>query len=237
MVTRGRVILAVSAALAGAVSGHAETFTPPAGCEVLVTVQLRQCTVANHYRCAGDAPGDRWISYADGGGLFFTSRIDAETRWLESYSHQTGEIDLLDEAASSDHASFSALLSSGRDDYDFVTANNFGEVRRYKGFDRLTGSRVTIDGVTLERCEFDLSAYDAAGNFVSRRKGLQYISRDMRVFFGDTEEFENAEGERVTTAQPPASFAFPGEEGFASDEPLFDCDMLMTALPAAGGRL
>jgi hypothetical protein len=110
-------------------------------------------------------------------------------------------------------------------------------VRRYKGFDRLTGSAVTIDGVALERCEFDLSAYDAAGNFVSRRKGMQYISRDMRVFFGDTEEFENAEGERVSTTQPPASFAFPGEEGFASDEPLFDCDMLMTALPAAGGRL
>ena len=232
----GSAILAVSAVLAGAAPGRAETFTPPAGCEVLVTVQLRQCTVANHYRCADDAPGARWISYADGSGIYFTSLIDAETRWMESYAHETGEVDLLDEAGSADHASFSALLTTGRDDYDFVTANNFGEVRRYRGFDRLTGEKVTIDGVPLERCEFDLSAFDGAGNFVSRRRGMQYVNREMRVFFGDTETFDNAQGDSVTTAQPPASFAFPGEDGFAAAEPIFDCDMLMTALPRIGGR-
>ena len=62
----------------------------------------------------------------------------------------------------------------------------------------------------------------------ARHAGIEII--------GDTEIFDNAQGDSVTTAQPPASFAFPGEDGFAAAEPIFDCDMLMTALPRTGGR-
>lgn len=206
---------------------HAETFTPPAGCQLAMTVQLRQCQVANHYTCAGDAPGDRWIAYADGSGVFYTSRIDRETRWMETISRDNGEIDLLEPEAP-DHASFDALLATGRDDYDFYTSNNFGERRRYTGYDRLTGMVVTIDGVRLEVAEFDLSAFDDDGVFLSRRHGRQFISREMRLFFADTEDFENAFGDMVSSAQPPVTFAMPGDKDFGAAEPVFDCDVLMT---------
>lgn len=216
--------------LMGALPAHAANFTPPPGCTLDMTVQLRQCQVANYYHCAADAPGDRWVAYADGEGTFFFSRIDAETRWMESFSPESGEIDLLDEGGSADHASFSALLAGGRDDYDFITRNNFGEVRRNIGHDQLTGEVVEIDGVTLERCSFDLRVEDGAGGFLARRRGLQYIHREMRLFFSDTEEFENALGDRASTVQGPVTFAFPGEEGFAAAEPQYDCDMLMTRM-------
>ena len=225
-----RIILALPLSL-GAVPALADSFAPPPGCDLVVTVQMRQCTVANHYTCAA-APGDRWVAYADGGGLFFTSRIDAETRWLESVSHDSGEVDWLDEGGSADHASFSALLETGRDDYDFVTESGSGQRIRYRGFDRLTGESVTVDGVPLQRCEFDLSAHDADGNLLSRRSGMQLVSPQMRVFFGDTETFENAAGDRATTVQAPMFFAFPGDAGFGALDPILDCDVLMSGTPA-----
>ncbi|MGO4851875.1 hypothetical protein [Phaeovulum sp. W22_SRMD_FR3] len=227
---KARLVAGTVAVLFSALPLHAEVFTPPAGCTLTVTVQSRQCTVANYYSCA-DAPGDQWISYADGTGEFFVSRIDSETRWIESYSRDTGKTDRLS-PDSADNASFSELLQTGRDDYDFITSSTSGEDRRYVGYDLLAGGQVTIDGVPLERSEFDLTTFDSAGNFISRRHGQQYISRSLRSFFSDSEDFENAYGDAVHTEGAPVLFEFPGEPGFGATKPIYDCDVLMTSAPA-----
>ena len=228
---RARIFaLGLTGALASAGPLLAGAFSPPPGCTLNMTVQLHDCQVSNHFTCAGDPPGEQWISYADGTGEFFVSRIDAETRWIESISRDRGEIDRLDIAGSADNAAFSELLAKGRDDYDFVMRNNFGEAIRYIGHDQLTGERVTIDGVPLERCDFALRMEDESGAQIATRHGTQYISRERRIFFGDTEVFENAYGDRSTSFQAPVTFAFPGDEGFGETTPKFDCDMLMTGL-------
>ncbi|SIS87595.1 hypothetical protein [Phaeovulum vinaykumarii] len=209
----------------------AADFVPPAGCTLAFTAQLHGCVVSNTYSCVSDAPGDRRTSYADGEGVFFTSHIDRETRWIESTDHETGEIDrLLPDAA--DHASFSTLLATGVDTYDFETLSNAGERRRYRGVDRLTGERVVIDGITLERAEFEIETLAADGSFISRRTGSQFISRDWRIFFGDREHYENAFGDQVDTLEAPVTFALPGEEGFGAAEPEYDCTTQMTGVPA-----
>ena len=228
------IVGALALVIAGAAPGAAQTFTPPKGCTLSLTVQMRQCQVANVYSCAGDVPGDRWISYADGVGVYFSSRIDHETRWMESIDHDSGEVDRLLPKAN-DHASFSTLIATGRDDYDFVTENNSGFVERYVGIDRLTGESVTIGGILLERSTFELSSYDAAGAFLTRRTGTQFISRDLRLFFGDTEVFENAAGDRVESFQPPVTFSLPGNDGFGSAKPVFDCNAVLTSLTQRGG--
>jgi len=153
IVLTGALALLAPAAVAGG------RFAAPQGCEVFATVQMRSCQVSQHYRCQGDAAGEQWALYMDGQGPYYLSKIDAETRWLESYDLTTGEKDRL--SAETDPASFTTLLSTGRDDYDFTTESGTGEVRRYTGYDELTGERVTIDGVTLERTRFDLTAWDA----------------------------------------------------------------------------
>lgn len=226
-------VLAVIGGIFAPLSGYAAgQFTPPAGCDLQMTVQMRSCQVANVYTCAG-VEGDRWVSYADGEGEFFISQIDHQTRWIESVSLETGEIDRLDLAGSADHASFDALLATGEDDYDFVTRNNFGDERRYVGVDRLTGEQVTIDGVVLERCAFEVTSYDAEGQFMSRREGTQYVTREARMFFADAERFENALGEIFDTSDAPVTFAFPGDADFGATEPKFGCDMLMTNISHA----
>ena len=224
-------IIALAAALfapGGAVAGG--NFAPPAGCEVYVTVQHRGCQVSNHYRCAGDAPGDQWATYFDSEGPYYLSKIDAETRWLESFDLVTGEGDRLGDQP--DAASFSTLLSTGRDEYDFSTVETsgtaIGEVRVFRGFDALTGGRVVIDDIPLERTSFEIIAHDAAGQELWRRTGNQLISRDWRIFFADREEFVNSFGDRDSSLETPVRFDFPGDAGFLSDKPEFDCDMMMT---------
>jgi len=229
-----QVLSGLTLALAGALPAAAQTFAPPRSCALDLTAQLRQCHVVNIYRCAGDAPGDRWLSFADGAGIYFSSRIDSETRWVESINHDTGAVDRLLPKAK-DHASFSTLLETGYDDYDFMTESSDGTVEQFVGYDRLTGESVQIDGIALQRSEFDLSSYDAAGSFLTRRVGTQFISPELRLFFGDVEVFENAEGERVESMQPPVTFALPGEEGFGAVKPVFDCNAVLTGELPGGG--
>ncbi|WP_347311827.1 hypothetical protein [Defluviimonas sp. SAOS-178_SWC] len=223
-----------AAALLAAPALAGGKFAPPAGCAAFATVQLRNCQVSQHYRCEHDAPGDQWAVYMDGDGPFYMSRIDAETRWLDSFDLVTGERDAL--LSETDPASFTTLITTGRDDYDFTTESNTGEVRRYTGFDQLTGEKTVIDGVVLERTKFDLTAWTAEGEMIWRRVGRQFIHRDWRLFWADTEDFENGFGDRDTVVDTPVAFAQPGDKGFLSSEPLYDCDMMMTDTPPHGER-
>ncbi len=201
-------------------------FAAPKGCTVYQTVQMHNCQVSNHYRCDGDAAGDQWSIYFGGDGPFYMSRIDPETRWIDSYDLTTGERDqLLDEA---DPASFSSLLESGRDSYEFTTKSSSGEVRHYSGFDEMTGEKVVIDGVTLDRTRFDLTAKGPDGELLWHRQGQQLVQRDWRIFFADRETFENGFGDRREIADTPVTFAGPGEPGFLSTKPEYDCDAMMT---------
>ncbi|MFD2173116.1 hypothetical protein [Rhodobacter lacus] len=228
---RHAILVLTAGGLCAAAPAHAgAVFVPPAGCTLGMTVQMHSCQVANYYTCAGDPPGDQWISFADGEGEYFLSHVDAETRWVESVSLYSGEIETLDTAGSADHASFSTLLAEGRDDYDFVTQSNTGAAQHFVGHDELTGQTTAIDGVPLEYCAFDMRIEDAAGNQTATRKGTQLISRKMRLFFGATENYENAYGDSATSLDTPVSFAFPGEEGFAATRPEYDCDMMLTDL-------
>jgi hypothetical protein len=201
-------------------------FTVPEGCTAYVTVQHSDCQVSQHYRCDADAAGDQWAVYSDSEGPYYMSRIDAETRWMESHDLTTGERDAL--ASETDPASFTTLLDTGRDDFDFTTADSNGDVRRYVGYDQRTGESVTINGIRLERTRFDLSTYAGDGTYLHRRQGAQLINRDWRIFFADEEEFENALDERFNSTSTPITFAQPGEPGFLEAKPQFGCEMMMT---------
>src|SRR5690606_19044687 len=114
--------------------------------------------------------------YADDAGPTFATRIDSETRWIQSHDLLTGETDRL--GAEADPASFTELLATGRDDYAFETRSDTGEVRSFVGFDLLSGGQVTIDGVPLERTEFEITAFDTEGQMIWQRHGRQLIHRD-----------------------------------------------------------
>ncbi|WP_246098631.1 hypothetical protein [Paracoccus laeviglucosivorans] len=220
--------VAVTAAMLtiSALPALAANFTPPQGCKLELTIQNRSCTVAQHYRCSSDAAGDQWVTYFTPEGQTYQSRIDRETRWMESTNMRDGIVDVLEEDAK-DHASFSTLLETGKDDFDFWTRSNTGERLHHVGEDRLTGEKVEIDGVPLEVTQFQLTTYSETGDVLIRREGQQFVSRAQGRFYGGVETSEDWTGARESTNDSPVKFSFPGQPGFGETKPQYDCDLQM----------
>ncbi|MTH76543.1 hypothetical protein [Paracoccus aestuariivivens] len=204
----------------------AANFTPPQGCQLEVTVQNRGCSVSQHYRCSGDTPGDQWVTYFTPDGPTYQSRIDAETRWMESTDLATGLVDTLEDGARDD-ASFSTLLKTGADDFDFWTRSNSGERLHHIGRDRLTGEKIDIDGVELEITHFQLKTLSESGDELINREGQQFISRAQGRFYGGIEKSTDWTGAAENSNDSPVSFSFPGQPGFGSTKPEYDCDLQM----------
>lgn len=214
-----------------AVAG-AGTFTPPQGCTAWLTVQSRGCNVSNYYTCEADPKGDQWRADFDQEGLFFQSRIDHETQWIESFEQNPVVRQTLDPNPR-DPASFSALLATGRDEFDFSLTKDNGEHSTVRGFDQLTGETETIDGITFEVTAYDYVETDAEGNILRQSHGHEYISREWRNFFSGEGEWWTEDG-WVPYVARPMQFIFPGEPGFAATQPLFECDALMSQAEIPG---
>lgn len=203
----------------------AGTWQPPAGCEVFLTVQAKGCRVSNHYRCTADTPGDQWRADFDQEGMFFLSRINSEAEWVESIESNPPVRQTLDPNPE-DAASFSELTASGVDVYIFGLSRDDGTHSNVQGADRLTGRTATIDGVVLEETEFDFVETDDAGQVLHAARGNEYISRDWRLFFAGPGETDIGDGQWRPIDGSPMQFILPGEKGFASTQPVYDCDAL-----------
>ena len=217
---------ALTLALLIAAPAGAGTFTPPEGCTAFLTVQARQCRVSNYYKCSGDAPGDQWRQDFDQEGVFFKSRIDSETQWIESFDLNPEVRQSLDPGAE-DPASFTDLTSIGRDDFAFGLTKETGEQTRVRGFDKLTGKSVIIDGVPLKQTEFEFTETDMAGNILRQSRGNEYISPEYRMFFSGPSEWNDGTG-YVPIDGSPVQFILPGEPKFGTTEPIFDCDAILS---------
>jgi len=220
---------ACAMALGTGIAAPAATFQPPKGCTGFLTVQSHGCMVSNHYRCTADAPGDQWRADFGVNGPFFVSRTDRETRWMESADLASGTRETLEPGAA-DPASFTGLLATGFDDFDFRTRTTSGAERHYTGHDKLTGQTVTIDGVTLKRTEYAITARNGSGKVLWRSTGHEYIQPAWRMFLSGTGKWIDARG-AAPFDNSPAQFAFPGQPGFMSTVPVYDCDTMMSALP------
>lgn len=217
-------------ALAGPALAQEARFAPPAGCEAFLTVQRADCRVTHHYACAGDPPGSQRFTWIDDRGVALTGLIDRETQWVETTYLTTAHTErLLPDPA--DPASLDGLLATGRDSWDFRTASDEIGETRYVGEDRLTGERVVVDGLALERTSFDIVAEDGAGVEVWRQRGSQFVSRDLRLFFSDRAVTEIPTGEGTVTEVSearPLEVARPGEEGFLALAPRHGCGALLS---------
>ena len=208
----------------------AGSFTPPEGCTPYLTVQSRGCYVANYYRCEADNPGDQWRADFDQEGAFYLSKIDSETQWIESYDMNPAVKQTLDPSPS-DPASFSDLLSTGYDSFVFSLTKDNGEHTNVRGFDKLTGSSVVIDGVTLKQTEFEYTETDDAGTVLRQARGREFINAEWRNFYsGSSEWYDGANW--LPLEGSPVQFILPGEKGFAATQPIFDCDVVTSSLTA-----
>lgn len=211
----------------------AGSFTPPEGCTLKMTVQSRGCNVSNHYICTSDNEGEQWRADYDQEGLYFQSKIDFETQWIESYEINPPVKQVLDPSPS-DPASFSELVSTGYDSFAFGLTKDNGQTSTVRGFDRLTGDDVVIDGVTLKRTEYEMTETAPDGTVLRQARGREYISEEFRSFFAGSSEIWSGEA-WLPLEGAPMTFDFDGDRGFGATQPIFDCDAVLSLNGQRGG--
>lgn len=210
---------------------EAEVFSLPDGCDAWVTVQHKDCSVEHNFTCEGDPAGVKQRIAFDEEGMTYLGATDDESQWLRSFHPLSGHSERLEDSPA-DPASFTELLETGIDTYDFRTLSDEIGATRFVGQDTLTGRVVTIDGVTLEETQFNITAYDEAGNEMWSANGNEYIHRDWRMFQAGPGTVILPE-ETYEEDDSPVEYIFPGEPGFLSVNPKHGCGVVMSKSPVA----
>lgn len=199
-----------------------QSFAAPEGCEAKLTVQHKGCVVLNVWTCEADDPGDQWLALIGQGGPFSVQKVDADFQWIESYK-VSGDERL--QMPAPDPASLTELFETQLDTWDF-TLETEGGIERNVGFDMLTGESTVIDGETLLNTEYVGRTLDGEGNELDNGSGRQFVSEKHRLFFFG-EAWDTAAPDQVLDMSP-VEFVYPGEAGFFSGQPKFECNQLET---------
>ena len=231
-----KTLIALFATAAVPVSAQTpEVFALPAGCDAYLTVQTEACSVDHIFTCEGDAEGtQRRVSIGET-GVTYVGQIDSETQWIESLHLSSGHSERLSDDVT-DRASFSDLVENGIDTYDFTTESEEIGQTRYVGQDSLTGNQVTIDGVTLDETQYNITAYDAEGEVKWSSEGNEYISQRFRMFLAGSSTITTENGS-FDNDDAPVEFIFEGEPGFLSKFPKYGCGETLSSAPSFFQRL
>lgn len=197
-----------------------QTFSPPEGCTGTLTVQQKGCVMVNVWSCEADPAGDQWIALISQGGVFSVQRVDDEFQWVESFK-VTGNEAL--QTPAPDPASLTELFETQLDTWDFTLETPSGTERNV-GYDMLTGETEVIDGVSLHVTEYAGRTIDQDGNEIDAGEGRQYVSEELRLFFFG-QSWDAASPDDVIDMSP-VEFIYPGEPGFFSDRPVYECNEL-----------
>lgn len=209
----------------------AQEFSLPQGCDGYLTIQSTSCTVSHYFRCTDDTDGQQRRATLDEDGLSYVGRISKDAEWLESFHLRSGHTERL--LTSEDTMSISTLLSEMVDTFNFVTDSREIGRSNYVGMDRLTGESVVIDGITLLRTEFEVTAFDDAGNQTWKSEGSEFVNPDWNMFIGGTSSFVTST-DRFDNDNTPIEFIFPGEPGYLSVNPKYGCGMQLSSYDDAG---
>ena len=208
----------------------AQEFTLPEGCEAYLTIQNTSCTVSHHFICDFDPAGEQRRASLDEAGLSYVGKINGEAEWVESFHLRAGHTERL--GSSPDPMSMSDLLAGEVDTWEFITESAEVGENRYVGYDQLTGESIEIDGITLLRTEYALTAYDAEGNESWNAAGREFVHPEWRMFIGGQSTYTTSEG-AFDSDDTPVEFIFPGEAGFLSVNPKFGCGVELSSYSPA----
>ena len=212
--------LLTAALLLAPVMVSAQTLTVPDGCEGVLTVQQRGCVMVNVWQCEADPAGDKWIALIGEGGVFSIQHVDREFQWIEAFKPSGTET--LEQPAP-DPSSITELLENGIDTWEFVL-NKPDSAERNVCYDALTGLEVIIDDEPLLQTEFEGKTLSGDGTEIDNGAGRQYVSAKHRLFFFG-ESWNPATPDDVVDLSP-VEFIYPGESGFFSERPKFECGVI-----------
>lgn len=200
----------------------AGTVPLPENCAGVLTVQLRQCVVEHVVQCDDLPAGEKWMFSHIPGGRFAYTRYDRNFSPLERINWVTGEIELPDGPAP-DPLNIEELLETGLDTYEANFTSSLNGDTTIKGFDRLTGGEVEIDGRRLQLTEFEYVKTDQSGKVIASYSGNQFLDAELNVIFAGS--FTDRLNEAGFSNFSPMDFSLPGEAGFLNDTPRYECGL------------
>lgn len=214
------LLLVTLAAPAGAAD-----FALPDGCAAFLTVQSKGCSVTVLWRCDVSTDGSFTEASFGPDGLETLVSYSANYQWLDSvYTWDSSREAFLPPAA--DPIDLAALLETGIDTYDFTmrrTEPGASYDVRVTGADALTGRTTKIDGYTFEIVDTRLEITGENGAVEYKADGQQYFSRELGHFFLGPETVFATDGSATDYDSAPIDIIRPGEPGFASSTPLYEC--------------
>lgn len=213
-------LMIVSSLLLAAPVAAQQSFAAPEGCTGTLTVQHKGCVMVNVWSCDADAEGDQWIALIGQGGVFSVQKVDSEFQWIEAFKITGSEVL---QTPAPDPASLTDLFAEQIDTWDF-TLETEGGIERNVGYDMLTGETTVIDGVTLLNTQYEGRVLDGDGNEIDAGSGRQFVSEDFRLFFFG-ESWDAADPSDIVDMSP-LEFIFPGEPGFFTDQPVYECNQM-----------
>lgn len=226
MIPRLTAIIALCATFATTLPVGAAGFTPPKGCETFLTVQSRECSVSLLWRCDGGDSGPIWEANFSDAGLQSVVSYAADYQWLDAiYMWDSSREEFVPPAA--DPIDLDTLIDTGIDTYDFIMRRSEPQGMRdvrMVGADQLTGRSVTIDGYHLEAVATELQILTEDGRVEYQSRGIQYLSHDLRLFFLGRETVTGTDGVAADYDGTPVDIIQPGEPGFGTSVPLYDCN-------------
>lgn len=230
-----RVILTICALLMPGGLLADTVFEPPQGCTKVLTVQQRSCQVMNVWRCDGGA--EEWVGYFIGGGAVdHFDKYGADGDFIHSQLISSGGF-MMSLRSAQDNSSISSLMDTGTDSLDMILGMNMLVVDveiRVIGETRRTGERVVVDGEQLEVLASTLAMTAVDDTLVGedlnvRGESKDYLLVEDRIVFEGVGKLQSSETTE-TFDHTPVEIIRPGEDGFFSRIPKYDCGAQVSSL-------
>lgn len=212
-------------------------FEPPIGCQPVLTVQQRSCQVMNHWRCGSGDGVENWYGYfTDGGAVDSFEKNGPDHQFIHVQHFSEGGM-FMGVTAANDNSSLSALVSTGRDNFDVTFSMNLFGIEfdaRFLGETKLSGKQIKVDGETLSELTSSFAMTFLDSDLLGEELNIAGTSTDYllvadEIFMDGTGVVETSEGtERDDNS--PVEIIRPGEDGFFTRIPKYDCGVNSASL-------
>ncbi len=207
------------------IAHSSETFTPPAGCEAILTVQYETCEADIYWRCGEDQAANTWQAYYSADGLQSVVSYSSQYAWLSSEIHWDNSKEDAT-GTPNDPVSLAMLSLYGIDTYDFDllrTDEAGARLLHVSGYDLLTDEYMEIDGTRMKIMSYDYSITEEDGSTYFQASGAQLLLPELRLFLSYQDIVEEY-GDRTTYDIAPVEIIYPGEPGFGDPRPQYGCE-------------
>lgn len=194
----------------------------PDGCTGVLTIQLQNCTVINHWICPSDPPSQYRLATYDTTGQPIRRRLMDGLTGLELQGGLNGtRVMTFTHTDTEDHAT---LMQTGRDTYRSVAQIDGSFHARLTGESILTGQTTQIDGVTLHEVQ-STTLFTATSDTTSRKRVMQYVMDQGALAIdiwvpGAVIDIPTGE---VVLDFSAVDFVWPGDAGFMTTRPTVNC--------------